>query len=79
MTSTFPVVRAVRGPLLLIALGVLFLVDQSGGLSFFRTWPILVILYGVLKLAERLVAPPPPAPVPAPLAGQHWSPPPANR
>lgn len=51
--------RAVRGPILLIALGVLFVCDQQVGyLPFYRTWPVLLILFGVFKLAERAVAPP---------------------
>lgn len=46
--------RAIRGPILLIALGVLFLMDQLTQYEFWRTWPVLVILVGVLKLAEWL-------------------------
>lgn len=61
--SFYPLVRAARGPLVLIALGALFALDQGGVISFSRTWPILFILFGVLKLIERLLAPPPP-PVP---------------
>jgi hypothetical protein len=62
---------------MLIALGVLFLIDQAGGLSFHRSWPMLLVLYGVLKLAERLIAPPPPAPWQAMPPQAHWAPPPA--
>jgi len=43
---------AVRGPLLLITLGVLLAVDHSGGQSFWRTWPVLLIVYGITKLIE---------------------------
>jgi hypothetical protein len=53
--------RAVRGPILLIALGVLFVCDQqSSSLPFYRTWPVLLILFGVFRLAERMAAPQPP-------------------
>ena len=48
------VIRLVRGPILLIALGTLFILDQFSGYSFWRTWPVLVILFGVLKLLERV-------------------------
>ncbi len=44
---------AVRGPIMLITLGVLFLMDQYGSFSFTRTWPVLIIAFGVLKLLEH--------------------------
>jgi hypothetical protein len=44
---------AVRGPILMITLGVLLAIDQMGTLSFARTWPILLIEFGLFKLAER--------------------------
>jgi len=41
---------------MLITLGALVAIDHSGyGLSFWRTWPLLFIVYGVLKLVERLL------------------------
>ena len=46
---------AVRGPIMLIALGSLFAAHQFTEYSFWRTWPVLLILLGLLKLAERLV------------------------
>ena len=48
-------IRAVRGPLLLIVLGLLFVGDYFGPWPFYKTWPVLLIAYGLLKLAERLV------------------------
>ena len=47
---------ALRGPVLLILLGALFLVDQNSGLSFVNTWPALIIVYGLFKLLENLAA-----------------------
>jgi hypothetical protein len=38
---------------MLITLGVLLTVDGVGAVSFGRTWPILLIVFGVFKLAER--------------------------
>ena len=55
-------IQAVRGPILLITLGVLMVVDYAGQFSFGRTWPVLIIVFGLLKLLERVVAPPPPPP-----------------
>jgi hypothetical protein len=45
---------AVRGPVLLIALGLLMAADQLDRMSFSRTWPVLLILFGLFKLAEHL-------------------------
>jgi len=47
------IVFAIRGPILMITLGVLLAIDQAGGPSFGRTWPILLIEFGLFKLAER--------------------------
>jgi hypothetical protein len=53
MTSNF--LGAIRGPVLMITLGVLLVIDQMGSLSlgFQRTWPVLLIVFGLFKLAER--------------------------
>ena len=50
-------VGAIRGPVLLILLGILMAIDQMGSYSFGRTWPALLIVFGVFKLAERSGAP----------------------
>jgi hypothetical protein len=71
--NLYALVRAARGPVVLIVLGVLFWLDQSDQISFGRTWPVLIILIGVMKLIERLLAPPlppmPPMPPPAAMGG----------
>jgi hypothetical protein len=51
--------QAIRGPILLIALGTLLAVDHFGPWGFWRTWPVLIILFGVLKLLERAASRPP--------------------
>lgn len=57
--------QALRGPLMLIVLGTLFAMDHAGSVSFGKSWPVLIILYGVLRLAERsLGGPGPMAPPP---------------
>jgi hypothetical protein len=53
-------IQAVRGPLMLIALGSLVAIDYAGVYGFGRTWPILIILFGILKLLEKMVARPQP-------------------
>ncbi len=75
MNNASDFLRVVRGPILLITLGVLFVLDQqSAGLPFYRTWPILLILFGIFRLAERVLAPPAPIPPVPPTA----PPPPAS-
>jgi hypothetical protein len=49
-------VGALCGPLLLTTLGVLMALDHMGQMSFGRTWPILVIVFGACKLAEHVGA-----------------------
>lgn len=49
-------VQALTGPILLILLGFLFLVNYWGGLSFTQSWPILLIAFGCLKMLERVLA-----------------------
>ncbi len=44
---------AVRGPVMLITLGVLLSIDHFGNVSFARTWPVLLIVFGIFKLMER--------------------------
>jgi hypothetical protein len=53
MSNAKALLRAIRGPILLITLGTLFAVDYYGPYSFTRTWPVLLIVYGVLRLLER--------------------------
>ncbi len=52
--SASSLLLAIRGPVLLIALGLLMAADQLGRMSFWRTWPVLLILFGLFKLAEHL-------------------------
>jgi hypothetical protein len=48
------ILRAVSGPLLLITLGILLAMDHMGKVSFGRTWPALLIVFGACRLFERL-------------------------
>lgn len=50
--------QASRGPILLITVGVLMVIDYNTPFSFGQTWPALIIVFGILKLAERMVSPP---------------------
>ena len=44
-------VNALRGPVIMITIGVLFLLDNLTVFQFGQTWPILLIVVGVLALA----------------------------
>jgi Domain of unknown function (DUF5668) len=46
-------IRRLRGPAFLIMVGVTALLNQWGVLSFARSWPLYLILAGVIGLAER--------------------------
>jgi hypothetical protein len=73
------VVRAARGPVLLIILGSLFAIDHFGPYPFERTWPVLIIVVGLWKLVEHLVGRSTPQygfPAPPPYAGPGVPPPP---
>jgi hypothetical protein len=63
------IIQAARGPILLITVGVLMAIDYSTPFGFAHTWPILIIVFGILKLLERVAGPaeppvytPPPVP-----------------
>jgi hypothetical protein len=48
--------RAIRGPIILITIGVLFALDHMTQFTFGRTWPAILIVLGILSLAEHLTA-----------------------
>ncbi len=59
------VVRAIRGPICLITIGALFALNNFTRFRFDQTWPVILIVFGLLSLLKRSVetsAPPPPAP-----------------
>ncbi|MBZ5566227.1 MAG: DUF5668 domain-containing protein [Acidobacteriia bacterium] len=67
--------RGLMGPVVLVTLGVLFMLNEFDVASFHRTWPVLLIVIGLVKvLAGNLdtaghveySAPPPPGTPPAP-------------
>lgn len=52
---------SLMGPVILIALGVMFLVDQFiPGWGIGRTWPVLLVIIGVMKLLDSTRPPRPP-------------------
>lgn len=63
--NRYILIRRLRGPAILLLIGVLALLDQAGVINHFwhLFWPLLFIMVGVLLLAER-----------AALAGEDLSP-----
>ncbi|MCL5744980.1 MAG: DUF5668 domain-containing protein [Acidobacteria bacterium] len=66
MNGINALMRAIRGPVTLITLGVLFALDHFTAWTFRQTWPILLIVFGLLTLVGRegkpRYEPPPPGP-----------------
>ena len=63
MNSNNPsLMQAIRGPIMLITVGVLFALNQMTDFTFWRTWPVLLIVLGLLSLAEHFSGPKPGGP-----------------
>lgn len=45
-------INAIRGPVIVITLGVLLALDQFTSVGFRQTWPALLIVTGVLSLGS---------------------------
>jgi hypothetical protein len=54
MNSTANLISALRGPVLLITLGALLASHRMIDSSFWKLWPVLLIVLGVMKLLEML-------------------------
>jgi len=61
MNRSAELIRAIRGPILLIVLGALLTADRFSGVPVTKTWPVLLIVLGVMKLLERTAPAGPPA------------------
>jgi len=46
-------IRAIRGPIILITVGVLFALQSFNIYGFDQTWPVLLIVIGLLSLCGR--------------------------
>ena len=79
--NSWLLIRRLRGPAFLILFGITALLSQWGILSFSRSWPLYLILAGVIGLAERaaiLAAPPVPPFYPGATAYPQGTPPYTN-
>lgn len=50
--NTLNFIRAARGPVQLIVVGVIFLLAYRNVAGISQTWPVLLISYGLMKLVE---------------------------
>jgi hypothetical protein len=73
-------VQAIRGPVILITIGLLFAFDRFTDFRFSQTWPVLLIVIGLLRLVGgprrryRDYAPPTPgAPSPPPSSSGNYN------
>jgi hypothetical protein len=80
-------IRGLMGPAIIVTIGLLFLLDQmshSSRLDFGNTWPLILIVIGLISLASALApmqghieyAPAPPYAPPASPGGSAVPPPP---
>jgi hypothetical protein len=67
--------RSIKGPVIMITIGVLFAADRFTDYHFHQTWPVLLIVIGLMQLLagrrRRADYYPPPAPPPPPTAVRH--------
>ena len=75
--SRYILIRRLRGPAFLLLVSVIALLAQAHILGWSKSWPLFLILAGVLLLAERAALsfdgglPPAPYPAAAPIVPQY--------
>jgi hypothetical protein len=78
----FRLFRALRGSIWVILVGVLFLLDSFDILSWSRSWPLFIIVAGLMAIFQKLAysgaMPPTPYPYPAPPSAPPAAAPPAD-
>ena len=76
--NSHSMIRAIRGPITLITIGVLFALNNFTPYGFDRTWPVILIVFGLLSLLRRgtqpLDAPGPPPQYGYPAPGSYSAP-----
>ncbi len=60
--------RGLMGPVMLITIGILFLLNEFGNLRFHYTWPVILIVIGAVKMWQSTTS----------TEGHGLMPPPAN-
>jgi hypothetical protein len=71
--------RRVRGPIFLLVFGITAILDEYTGIHYGMSWPLYIIVWGILKLAENAILaqnpPPPPGQIPGYPPGTYPPPP----
>jgi hypothetical protein len=52
MDDSAALIRAIRGPVIMITVGVLFALDEFDIVNFKKTWPAILIVVGILNLSR---------------------------
>lgn len=47
--------RRMRGPIMLLVFGITAILDEYTGIHYSRSWPLYIIAWGLLKLAENAI------------------------
>ena len=66
-----PLVYAIRGPITVITVGILFALNNFTRYGIEKTWPVILIVFGLFSLLRRGAAP-----LSAPAANYPYNPPP---
>jgi len=61
--------RRMRGPIILLTFGITAILDEYAGISYGHSWPLYIIVWGLLKLAENAILAQNPPVSPAPWPG----------
>jgi hypothetical protein len=61
--------RRMRGPIILLTFGITAILDEYAGIGYSRSWPLYIIVWGLLKLAENAILAQNPPVMPTPYAG----------
>jgi hypothetical protein len=61
--------RRMRGPIILLTFGITAILDEYAGISYGHSWPLYIIVWGLLKLAENAILAQNPPATPAPWPG----------
>lgn len=76
--NQYILLRRLRGPIFLLIFGVTAVLDEYTSIHYGRSWPLYLIVWGILNLAENAILarqpiPPPPAyPGYPPQAGSNY-------
>jgi hypothetical protein len=47
--------RRMRGPIMLLVFGITAILDEYTGIHYSRSWPLYIIAWGLMKLAENAI------------------------